>query len=37
MLVNNAGVGAVEPLLMSDIEDMERMINLNITALTRLV
>lgn len=37
MLVNNAGVGAVEPLLMSDVEDMERMIKVNVTALTRLV
>lgn len=37
MLVNNAGVGAVEPLLESDVEDMERMIALNVTALTRLV
>jgi short-subunit dehydrogenase len=37
MLVNNAGVGAVEPLLMSDVEAMERMIAINVTALTRLV
>jgi len=37
MLVNNAGIGAVEPLLMSDVEAMERMIKLNVTALTRLV
>lgn len=37
MLVNNAGVGAVEPLLMSDVVAMEQMINLNVTALTRLV
>jgi short-subunit dehydrogenase len=37
MLVNNAGVGAVEPLLMSDVEAMERMIKINVTALTRLV
>jgi short-subunit dehydrogenase len=37
MLVNNAGVGAVEPLLMSDVEAMERMIAVNVTALTRLV
>ncbi|MDF1631282.1 SDR family oxidoreductase [Mycoplana sp. MJR14] len=37
MLVNNAGVGAVEPLLMSDVEAMERMIKVNVTALTRLV
>ncbi|KRB55355.1 AraC family transcriptional regulator [Rhizobium sp. Root708] len=37
MLVNNAGVGAVEPLLMSDVEAMERMIKVNVIALTRLV
>ncbi|KQV81945.1 SDR family oxidoreductase [Rhizobium sp. Root1220] len=37
MLVNNAGVGAVEPLLMSDVDAMERMISVNVTALTRLV
>lgn len=37
MLVNNAGVGAVEPLLMSDVEAMERMIKINVIALTRLV
>ncbi|MBB3465212.1 SDR family NAD(P)-dependent oxidoreductase [Rhizobium sp. BK377] len=37
MLVNNAGVGAVEPLLMSDVEAMEQMIKVNVTALTRLV
>ncbi|MBY2918796.1 SDR family NAD(P)-dependent oxidoreductase [Rhizobium leguminosarum] len=37
ILVNNAGVGAVEPLLMSDVEAMERMIAVNVTALTRLV
>ncbi|MHA7776055.1 SDR family NAD(P)-dependent oxidoreductase [Roseibium sp. M-1] len=37
MLVNNAGVGAVEPLLVSDVEAMERMIKVNVTALTRLV
>lgn len=37
MLVNNAGVGAVQPLLVSDVEDMERMIRINVTALTRLV
>lgn len=36
MLVNNAGVGAVTPLLQSDIADMEAMIGLNVTALTRL-
>lgn len=36
LLVNNAGVGATEPLLASDIEKMEEMIRLNVTALTRL-
>jgi uncharacterized protein len=36
MLVNNAGFGAVTPLLGSDVEKMEEMINLNILALTRL-
>jgi short-subunit dehydrogenase len=36
MLVNNAGVGAVTPLLDSDSDAMESMIDINITALTRL-
>ena len=36
MLVNNAGVGALEPLLQSSADAMEEMINLNVTALTRL-
>jgi uncharacterized protein len=36
MLVNNAGVGAVAPLMESDVDDMEAMIELNVTALTRL-
>jgi short-subunit dehydrogenase len=36
MLVNNAGVGALEPLLDSNVDDMEAMIELNVTALTRL-
>ncbi|MCA1439401.1 SDR family oxidoreductase [Ensifer sp. IC4062] len=36
MLVNNAGVGATAPLLNSDIEKMEEMITLNVSALTRL-
>jgi hypothetical protein len=36
LLVNNAGVGAVMPLLVSPVDDMEQMITLNITALTRL-
>ena len=35
-LVNNAGVGAVAPLLASDVEKMDDMISLNVTALTRL-
>ena len=36
LLVNNAGVGAVMPLLESPVDDMQDMITLNITALTRL-
>jgi short-subunit dehydrogenase len=36
MLVNNAGVGAVTPLLDSNADTMESMIDINITALTRL-
>src|SRR5713101_7196186 len=36
MLVNNAGVGSVAPLLKADIKKMEDMIALNVTALTRL-
>jgi uncharacterized protein len=36
MLVNNAGVGATAPLLGSDIEKMDEMIALNVSALTRL-
>ena len=36
MLVNNAGVGSVAPLLHADVEKMDDMIALNITALTRL-
>ncbi|GLS33529.1 hypothetical protein SAMN04488498_12532 [Mesorhizobium albiziae] len=36
MLVNNAGVGALAPLLQSDVDEMEEMIELNVTALTRL-
>jgi short-subunit dehydrogenase len=35
-LVNNAGAGATAPLLDSDIDKMEEMITLNVTALTRL-
>ncbi|MCC8937783.1 SDR family oxidoreductase [Bradyrhizobium sp. Arg68] len=36
VLVNNAGVGASGPLLGSDIDKMDHMIRLNVTALTRL-
>ncbi len=36
MLVNNAGVGAVASILQADVDEMEAMIDLNITALTRL-
>jgi short-subunit dehydrogenase len=36
MLVNNAGAGSVVPLLDADVEKMEDMVALNITALTRL-
>jgi short-subunit dehydrogenase len=36
MLVNNAGVGAVAPLLNADVGKMTDMIALNVTALTRL-
>ena len=36
LLVNNAGVGATAPLLASDVDEMEAMISLNVTALTRL-
>jgi len=36
MLVNNAGAASVAPLLDADIEKMEAMIDLNVTALTRL-
>ena len=36
MLVNNAGIGSVVPLLNADIEKMEEMIALNSIALTRL-
>lgn len=36
MLVNNAGVAAITPLLHSDVDAMERMIELNVMALTRL-
>jgi uncharacterized protein len=36
MLVNNAGIGSVTSILDGGVDDMEAMINLNITALTRL-
>jgi uncharacterized protein len=36
MLVNNAGVGSVASILQADVAKMEEMIDLNITALTRL-
>jgi short-subunit dehydrogenase len=36
LLVNNAGLGATAPLLASDIDKMTDMIDLNVTALTRL-
>ncbi|MDR5755017.1 MULTISPECIES: SDR family oxidoreductase [unclassified Caballeronia] len=36
LLVNNAGVGTHTPLLDSDVDAMTRMIDLNVTALTRL-
>jgi hypothetical protein len=35
-LVNNAGFGATKTLIDSDIDEMETMIDLNVTALTRL-
>src|ERR1700687_1559652 len=36
MVVNNAGTASIAPLLSADVEKMDRMIALNITALTRL-
>ena len=36
MLINNAGTAGVAPLLDSDVNQMEAMIDLNVTALTRL-
>jgi hypothetical protein len=36
LLVNNAGIGATKPLLESDVDAMERMIDLNVTAAMRL-
>jgi len=36
MLVNNAGTASVAPLLNADVDKMEAIITLNVTALTRL-
>ncbi|WP_454717510.1 SDR family NAD(P)-dependent oxidoreductase [Caulobacter segnis] len=36
VLVNNAGVGSVASVLQADVDAMEAMIDLNVTALTRL-
>ena len=36
LLVNNAGIGATAPLVDSNVDKMEDMIRLNVTALTRL-
>jgi uncharacterized protein len=36
LLVNNAGVGSTAPLLHADVDTMEDMIAVNVTALTRL-
>ena len=36
MLVNNAGIGSVASILQGDVDAMDRMIALNVTALTRL-
>lgn len=36
LLVNNAGVGAILPLLDTPVDEMETMIDLNVAALTRL-
>jgi short-subunit dehydrogenase len=36
MLVNNAGIGAIKPLLDTDVNQMDELISLNIAALTRL-
>ena len=35
-LVNNAGIGALGPLVESDVDKMEQMIDLNVTALVHL-
>lgn len=37
LLVNNAGIGTHAPLMHSDVEQMTRMVDLNVTALMRLV
>jgi len=36
MLINNAGVGSVQSILQADVDVMTAMIDLNVTALTRL-
>jgi short-subunit dehydrogenase len=36
LLVNNAGIGSVASILQADVDAMEAMIGLNVTALTRL-
>ena len=36
MLVNNAGMGATQPLLTANIDRMDEMIGVNVGALTRL-
>jgi short-subunit dehydrogenase len=36
LLLNNAGIGATQPLIDSDVDALEKMIQLNVTALTRL-
>src|ERR1700744_370978 len=36
VLVNNAGIGAIKPLLDTDVNQLDDLIELNITALTRL-
>jgi short-subunit dehydrogenase len=36
LLVNNAGIGTFAPLLNSDVNKMDEMISLNVSALTRL-
>jgi len=37
LFVNNAGAVALGPLLKSDVDQMERIIDLNVTAFTRLI